>query len=158
MFNKIRWYFFYKKTIKKNKKLLYDKHGIKIDWVNRMYKTLTLTDDDLLQIKTYGTTYLNEILEKDKSKIENTFLELKILQFVGLMEIEQLNERQIGIAFRYKYFDTAKITSISIWTLVVLLSSALYYLYNMNYMSLLYGGLIGIGIFVLSRIFKVGRI
>ena len=68
MFKRIKWYFIYRKTLYKNKELLYNDHNIRIDWVNRMYKTYTLTDEDLDEIKVYGVSYLNNLIEKDKLK------------------------------------------------------------------------------------------
>ena len=38
---KIRSFFFYKKVINKNLDMLYKKHGLKKDWVYRLYKTYT---------------------------------------------------------------------------------------------------------------------
>ena len=158
MFKKLRWFLFYRKIIRKNKNLLLKQHGINIDWVNRMYKTYTLTDNDLEQIGSYGVTYLDQVLEKDKSKIEETLLDLKLHQFVGLMEVEQLNDKQIGIAFRFKYFDTAKIANISIWVLLSLVFMLISYLLSPVLLSPIIGLLIIFSIYLLSRLFVVNRV
>jgi len=158
MLKKIRWFLFYRKTIRKNKDILLRKNGLRIDWVNRMYKTYTLTDDDLDQVKSYGTKYIDQMLERDRSKIEETLLDLKIHQFVGLMEIEPLNERQIGVAFRYKHFDTAKIANISIWILLLLVGMGISYLISPKYISLIVGLLSVFGIYLVSRLFVISRL
>jgi len=158
MFKKLRWFLYYRRTIRNNKLLLLKNHGIRIDWVNRMYKTYTLNDEDLDEMKLYGGSYLDKLLEKDRAKIEETLLELKIHQFVGLMEVEPLNERQIGIAFRYKHFDTAKITNISIWGLLLLVSMGISYLINPGYISPIIGLLIVFGIYLISRLFVINRV
>lgn len=158
MFKKLKWFLFYRKTIRKNKILLLRKHGIRIDWVNRMYKTFNLTDDDLDEMKSYGVTYIDKILEKDRAKIEETLLELKIHQFVGLMEVEPLNDKQIGIAFRYKHFDTAKIANISIWTLLTLISSGISYLVSPGYVSPIIGVLSVFGMYLITRLFVISRV
>lgn len=158
MFKKLRWFFFYKKIIHKNKNLLLRNHGLRIDWVNRLYKTYTLTDDDLEEMKSYGSKYLDNLLEKDRSKIETTLLDLKIHQFVGLMEVEPLNERQIGIAFRYKHFDTAKTANVFIWSLLSIVSMGLSYLITPGYIALIIGLLIVFGIYLISRLFIINRI
>jgi hypothetical protein len=158
MFRKIRWFLFYRRTIRKNKVDLLRKHGIRIDWVNRMYKTYTLTDDDLDEIKAYGPTYVDKLLERDRAKIEETLLELKIHQFVGLMEVELLNERQIGVAFRFKHFDTAKIANVSIWTLLSLVFMTIGYLIFPGYKSPLIGLLAVFVIYLISRLFVVNRV
>ena len=158
MFRKLRWFLFYRRTIRKNKNLLLRQHNIKIDWVNRMYKTYTLTEEDLEQMKSYGVTYLDNLLEKDKSKIEETLLDLRLHQFVGLMEVEQLNESQIGIAFRFKHFDTAKIANVSIWVLLSLVFMSIAYLITPGWELPLIGLLISFGIYLLSRLFVVKRV
>lgn len=157
MFKKIRWFFFYRKIIHDNKELLFRKHGIKIDWVNRLYKTYILTEDDLNDIKSYGTNIIDRLLEKDQSKIEETLIDLKIHQFVGLMEIEPLNKEQIGIAFRFKHFNTARIANISIWLLISILSVSLSYLLNPDIKSILIGLIIVLIIYLFSRLFVVDR-
>lgn len=157
MFKKLKWFLFYRKTIRKNRTKLLRNHGIKIDWVNRMYKTYTLSNDEIEESKLYGTSYIEKILEKDRLKIEETLLELKIHQFVGLMEIEPLNEKQIGVAFRYKHFDTAKIANILIWTMLVFVSMLIAYLLKQTLLSLIIGLLIIFGIYLLTRLFVVNR-
>jgi len=158
MLKKLRWFLFYRKTIRQNKLLLLREHGLRIDWVNRMYKTYTLTDDDLQEIKSFGIKYLDNLLEKDRAKIEETLLSLKIHQFVGLMEVEPLNEKQIGIAFRFKHFDTAKIANISIWGLLSLVSVGMSYLISPGYTGPIIGLLIVFVLYLLSRLFVINRI
>jgi len=158
MFKKLRWFFFYRKIIHQNKLLLLKNHGIRIDWVNRMYKTYTLTDDDIQEIKSYGVKYLDNLLDKDRAKIEETLLDLKIHQFVGLMEVEPLNERQIGIAFRFKHFDTARIANLSIWGLLTAMSVGMAYLISPGYTAPLIGLMIVFILYLVSRLFVINRI
>ena len=158
MLKKLRWFLFYRKTIRKNKNILLRKHGLRIDWVNRMYKTYTLTDDDVDEMKSYGAQYLEKLLEKDRAKIEETLLDLKIHQFIGIMEVEPLNSRQIGVAFRYKHFDTAKITNMSIWTLLTLVFMAIGYLLSPGYISIIIGLLAVFVLYLISRLFVVNRL
>ncbi len=157
MLKKLRWFLFYRKTIRRNKDLLLKNHGLRIDWVNRLYKTYTLTDDDLDEIKSYGAKYIDQLLERDRAKIEETLLELRIHQFVGLMEVEPLNQRQIGVAFRYKHFDTAKIANISIWSLLSLVGMGIGYLLSPVYISIIIGLLSVFGIYLISRLFVINR-
>lgn len=158
MFKRLRWFLYYRRTIRKNKTTLFRKHGIRIDWVNRMYKTYTLTDEDLDEMKSYGAKFIDTLLERDRAKIEETLIDLKIHQFVGLMEIEPLNERQIGIAFRFKYFDTARIANVSIWSLLSLVGMTICYLITPGWKLPLIGLLVVFGIYLLSRLFVVNRV
>lgn len=158
MFKKLKWFFIYRKILKSNRELLFNKHNLKFDWVYRLYKTYTLTDDDLEEIKVYGGRYINNLIERDKTKIENTLLELGIAELVALIELEKLNDRQIGLAFRYKYFDTAKIASISLWILFTILITFTFYLINYEIKTIYFGLITSLIIYLLSRLFKVGRL
>lgn len=158
MLKKLRWFLYYRRTIRQNKHLLLKNHSIRIDWVNRMYKTYTLTDDDIQEMKSYGSQYLDNLLEKDRAKIEETLLDLKIHQFVGLMEVEPLNERQIGIAFRFKHFDTAKIARLSIWGLLTLVSIGMGYLIAPGYKGPIFGLSAVFLLYLVSRLFVINRV
>jgi len=157
MFNKIRWFLFYRKIIRKNRLLLYNNHNIKIDWVNRMYKTYTFTEKDLDEIKVYGDSYINVLLDKDKSKLENTLIDLKILQFVALIEMTKLNDKQIGMAFRYKYFDTAKIANLFIWFIILFTIIYFFYIIKFGLNSIYFGLISTFVLYVITRLFKVSR-
>ena len=158
MFKKLKWFFIYRKILKNNRELLFNKHNLKFDWVYRLYKTYTLSDDDLEEIKVYGGRYINNLIERDKTKIENTLLELGIAELVALIELEKLNDRQIGLAFRYKYFDTAKIASVSLWILFTILITFTFYLINYEIKTIYFGLITSLIIYLLSRLFKVGRL
>lgn len=158
MFKKIKWFLFYRKTIRKNRILLYQKNGLKIDWVNRMYKTFTLSDDDIEQIKLYGNSYVKTLIEKEQVKIENTLIELGLGELVALIELEQLNEKQIGMAFRFKFFDTAKISSILLWFFITLVITISVFLINYEIKSIYYGLITTLCIYVISRFFRIKRI
>ena len=158
MFKKLKWFFIYRKILKNNRELLFNKHNLKFDWVYRLYKTYTLSDDDLEEIKVYGGRYINNLIERDKTKIENTLLELGIAELVALIELEKLNDRQIGLAFRYKYFDTAKIASVSLWILFTILITFTFYLINYEIKTIYFGLITSLMIYLLSRLFKVGRL
>lgn len=158
MFKKIKWFLYYRDIIHKNKLLLYTKHNIKIDWVDRMYKTYTLSPDDIEQIKIYGNSYINTLLNKDKVKIENTFVDLKIHELIALIELERLNETQIGFAFRYRYFDTANLFKIFIWSSFYILSTIGFYIFDLGLKSLYLGLIATLLLILISRIFRINRI
>lgn len=159
MLKKWRWFFYYKKVINQNKKLLYDKHSIRIDWVSRLYKTYNLTEDDFDNTKQYGKSYVETLLEKDRLKIENTLIDLHIHQFVGLMEIEPLNERQIGVAFRYKHFDVAKYINWFLWLLSLgLIFGICYFTITPILKAIIFTLAIFTVLFLFSRILIIPRV
>lgn len=158
MFKKLKWYFFYKRILRENKDFLFKEHGIKIDWINRMYKTYTLTKEDLENVKVYGRKYVTDLIEKDKNKIEKSFINLNIHEFVGLMELEPLNKSQIGIAFRYKYIDIAKMLNRIIWLLVTITLILISWYFIPKIFSIGIGLIATLVIYLISRLFVIDRI
>lgn len=158
MFKKLKWFFLYRKILNNNKQLLYNNHNLKVDWVYRLYKTYTLTDEDLEEIKLYGGSYVNNLIEKDKMRIEKTLIELGVAELIALIELEKLNDRQIGLAFRYKYFDTAKIASILMWLSITILTTFTFFMVNFEIKSIYFGLIASLVIYLVSRIFKISRI
>lgn len=105
---KNRLFKIYKKILKNNKDYLSNNHGIKIDWVNRLYLTYTLSEQEKENIKNYGRKMVDDIINKEIRRIDKTFLSIGLTEYIGLMEVVRLTEDQVGIAFRFKYIDTAK--------------------------------------------------
>ena len=141
MFKKIRLLLIYIQILKKNREMLNMQHGISIDWVWRMYKTYIIPPDELDNVRDYGIKYVNQLVQKEMIKIDNTFIKIGLSEYVGLMEAVDLSEREIGLAFRFKYLNTAKIFNRFIWLLMYLIIGGLgYYFY----------GFIGLGIGILS--------
>lgn len=158
MFEKIKWFLFYRNIIRKNKNYLLMNHNLKIDWVNRMYKTYTLSNDDVDEVKQYGNIYIEKLLEKDRAKIEETLINLNIHQFVGLMAIEPLNTKQIGIIFRFKYFDTAKIANKFIWIFATIITMLISYLIVPKIISIFIGLIIIFVIYLITRLLIIKRV
>lgn len=141
MFKKLKLLFIYIKIIKKNKSILKEKHGISIDWVWRMYKTYVIPLDEIDNVKEYGFKYVNELVKKEMVKIDNTFIDIGLSELVGLMEAVDISEREIGLAFRYKYIDTAKLVSTITWLFIYLISGTI---------GFFIGYLLGMGIGLVS--------
>jgi hypothetical protein len=141
MFKKIRLLSFYIRILRANKEFLKTEHGISIDWVWRMYKTYVIPIEEVETVKEYGFSYVNQLVQKEIVKIDKTFLKLGLSEYVGLMEAVDLTEREIGLAFRFKFIDTAKMFKRAIWTLIVLLGGGI---------GFLIGSFIGLGIGLIS--------
>ena len=158
MFKKIRWYLHYRKIIHDNKNLLLTKHNLKIDWVNRLYKTVTLSDDDIQEVKIIGSKYVNIILKNDSIKIQNTFIQLGIFEFVNILESKQLNKTQFGVAYNFKFLDIPKITIRIIWFSISFFSTFSLYLLNLGLKSVYFGLLFTLILYLITRFIKINRI
>jgi len=151
MFKKIRLLLIYIKILNKNKEDLKIEHGLSVDWVYRMYKTYTIPQDELNDIKTFGFKYFDTMIKKEISKIDKTFIKLGLSELCGLMEVKELNDRQVGIAFRFKYLNTSKIFSRLVWLLLYSIGGLIGFTIN-TFLGGLIGLLIILLIYVITRI------
>lgn len=151
MFRKIKLLFLYIKILKENKENLKIEHGISIDWVYRMYKTYTISPDELDNIKSFGFKYLDTLIKKDISDVDKYFMKLGLSELCGLMEVKELNSNQIGIAFRFKYLDTFKIFKRLFWLIGYGISGTLGFLLG-SFSGCMIGLLIILGIYIITRI------
>lgn len=107
-FTKVRLYKIYKKSLKNNKSLLKTKHNLNVDWVNRIWKVYTIPIDEENNVRQYGNKYTIELAKKDLIEIDKTMMQLGLIEMVGLIEFEIINDFNIKIVISYKYFDLAK--------------------------------------------------
>jgi hypothetical protein len=152
MFKNIRLLLIYIQILKKNREMLKIQHGISIDWVWRMYKTYIIPPDELDNVRDYGIKYVNQLVQKEMIKIDNTFIKIGLSEYVGLMEAVDLSEREIGLAFRFKYLNTAKIFNRFIWSLIYLIGGGIGY-YFCDFIGLGIGILSIIILYLITRIF-----
>lgn len=151
MFKKIRLLLLYIRIVNKNKESLNIEHGLSVDWVYRMYKTHTIPPDELDNIKTFGFKYFDTMIKKEIAKIDKTFIKLGLSELCGLMEVKELNDRQVGIAFRFKYLNTSKIFNRFIWMLLYSIGGLIGFTIN-SFLGGLIGLLIILGVYIFTRI------
>ncbi len=152
MFKKLRLLIIYIRILKKNREMLKQQHGINIDWVWRMYKTYVIPQEEIKNVKEYGFSYVNTLIQKEVSKIDKTFLHIGLSEYVGLMEAIDITEREIGLAFRFKFLDTAKIFSKFIWSILMIIGGGLGYLSG-NFIGLGIGLILIFVIYLITRLF-----
>jgi hypothetical protein len=138
MFKRLRRLFIYIRIIKKNRELLKQKHDLNIDWVWRLYTTYTIPELEIDTIKDYGTKYLDQLIQKEVHKIDETFMKIQLSELVGFMEAVDLSNRDVGLAFRFKYIDTAKTLKNIIWFILLIIGAGLGFLIG-SYVGMLIG-------------------
>ncbi|MDY0268760.1 hypothetical protein [Trichloromonas sp.] len=141
MLKKIKYFYLYLKILNINKDKLKIEHDLSIDWVYRLYKTYNLTEIDIENTKSLGPKYFNDVLKKEINRIDKTFIEIGLSELIGLMEVIELNDNQVGMAFRFKFFNTAKLFKRIIWLLLYLIGGLI---------GFLFFSYLGIGIGLLS--------
>lgn len=153
MFKKIRRFFIYKKILKNNKEFLKEKHDLNIDWIWRMYKTYIIPPYEIDAIKDYGVSYVNQLIQKEVHKIDETFMKLHLSEYVGFMEAVPLNDREIGLAFRFKYIDFAKLIRNIIWILLFIILGVIGF-FTYSYIGIIGGTTIWLIFLIISKLIK----
>jgi len=151
MLKKIKYFYLYLKILNINKDKLKIEHDLSIDWVYRLYKTYNLTEIDIENTKSLGPKYFNDVLKKEINRIDKTFIEIGLSELIGLMEVIELNDNQVGMAFRFKFFNTAKLFKRIIWLLLYLIGGLIGFLF-FSYLG------IGIGLLSIFIIYLITRI
>lgn len=98
----------YENILKSNKDVLLNKHNIRIDWINRMWKVYNVPVDEQSNIYIYGGKYLNELVKKDLSSIDKTFMLMGLLELSALIETVIIDDYNVKIVISFKYFDLLK--------------------------------------------------
>lgn len=151
MFKKIRLLILYINILKNNREKLKIEHGLHIDWVYRMYKTYTVPSNELDNIKIFGFKYFDNLIKKEISNIDKDFIRLGLSELCGIMEVKELNNNQVGIAFRFKYLDTAKIFKRIFWSLLYIVSGVMGFFIN-SFFGIFLGLLIILIIYLFMKI------
>lgn len=121
---KRRLYNEYKKVIRSNESILLTETGLRIDWVNRLWKIYTVPIEERQNIYQYGQKYLNELVKKDLNKIDQTMMALGLIEIVGLTHSDIIDDFNVRIVISYKYYNLAKRANrkIIFWTFITLAS------------------------------------
>jgi len=111
---KRRLYKEYKKVLDTNRELLKEKHNLEIDWVYRMWKIYTVPIEDRYNIYQYGQKYLNELVSKDLAEIDKTMLNLGLVEIVGIINFDIVDNFNVRIVISYKFYNLAKRMNVKI--------------------------------------------
>lgn len=92
---KLRAYFVFRKKVFENSRMLFQKHGLLVDNLGRLYKVIELTQDEL----SYGaeTRYIESKVSNELKSYNKTFIDLGIFDLVELniVPLTNFTEQQI---------------------------------------------------------------
>jgi hypothetical protein len=98
----------YKIILKSNADVLLNKHNLRIDWIYRLWKVYNVPVDEQGNIYHYGSKYLNELVKKDLSSIDKTFMLMGLLELSALIETVVIDDFNVKIVISFKHFDLLK--------------------------------------------------
>jgi hypothetical protein len=105
----------YIRLLKKNKKFLAQSRindnpnplGIQYDWIFRLYTVLNLPFEDKENIEKYGYYYIDNMVQKHVSEMNDLLFKLGLLEYVTLdtENIIQIDDNNIRIVLKFKYLN-----------------------------------------------------
>jgi hypothetical protein len=116
LFKKIKFFFEYRRIIKKNKARLEGEFNLRIDKVNRMYTVLNLPEDAVI----YGKDLSEKYIKKYLSDVDLFSKEIGLSELIGLLNMKQIDKQNYLVVFGYSKFNTAKVANRIIITALLL--------------------------------------
>lgn len=108
---KERWLKDYKKIIKQNKDLLWEEHGLHVDWIYRMWKVYNVPIEERQNVVQYGYRFVDELIKKELGSIDKTFMKINLIELTGLTVADRIDDFNVRIVISYKYIDLVKRTN-----------------------------------------------
>lgn len=128
-FKKLRLLRDYFIIIRRNKSLITDKTNglnLRIDNVGRLYTIYSCPPD----VEKYGSELAQKYIKEYIGKAEVLFIDLNLVEYIGIRDIEQKSELDFLIIFGFKGFNTPKLfRNTIILTLLTVTSSLIYFLF-----------------------------
>ena len=100
----------YKKLIKKNKDILFQKYNVKIDNINRCYTILNFPPDEQENIRQYGYYYIDNKVRDYLREIQEFFSALGLFEMIGVSELVQLDDFNVLLIIEFKHLNSKKYT------------------------------------------------
>lgn len=107
LWNKIKFFFEYRRIIKRNKARINGQFNLRIDRIYRLYTVLNLPED----AQTYGKDLTETYIKKYLSELDKYFKEVLLSEIVGITKMEKIDGQNYLIVFSYAGFDTSKVVN-----------------------------------------------
>ena len=106
-FKKLKLFRDYWILLKRSKEELTDKTNglnLRVDRVGRIYTVYNAPED----VRSYGKDVAEKYIKEYIGKVENKFINLGMVEYVGIRDMERVGELDYLIVFGFKGFDTSK--------------------------------------------------
>jgi len=121
-FKKLKLFRDYWILLKRNREDLTNKSNglnLRIDNVGRIYTVYNCPDD----VKSYGKDLAEKYIKEYIGKAETKFINLGMIEYIGIRDMERVDELDYLIVFGFKGFDTANFFNQIITYSVLLIGS-----------------------------------
>jgi len=106
IFKKYKLFRYFKKLLKDNKGVISNKKNglnLRIDKVQRIYTVINCSPD----VAKYGRNLAEKEIKEYVTKAEKLFIDIGILEYIGIRDIQQISDLDFLIVFGYKGFNTS---------------------------------------------------
>jgi hypothetical protein len=106
IFKKYKLFRYFKKLLKDNKEIISNKKNglnLRIDKAQRIYTVINCSPD----VAKYGKNLAEKEIKEYVTRAEKLFINIGILEYVGIRDIQQISELDFLVVFGYKGFNTS---------------------------------------------------
>jgi len=106
IFKKYKLFRYFKKLLKDNKEIISNKKNglnLRIDKAQRIYTVINCSPD----VAKYGKNLAEKEIKEYVTRAEKLFIDIGILEYVGIRDIQQISELDFLVVFGYKGFNTS---------------------------------------------------
>jgi hypothetical protein len=107
--------------LKRNKKVLTDRHNLKFDWIGRFYKTHVVSKDKWENIKLHDYPYLREDISSELRTINSSLIDLGMNELTRVQEIITHDKYQATVIFGYRFINLKNFFNFLLKTITLLL-------------------------------------
>lgn len=126
LWNKIKFYFIFRKIIKKNLPRLNGQFNLRKDNVNRLYTVLNLPED----VTIYGKDLIDKYITKYVSDVNSFCKEIGINELIAILDSQRIDSTNYLLVFGYAGFNTAKVANRIIYSSIfIIIASLIYYFF-----------------------------
>ena len=105
LLKKYKLFRYFKKILKENRNVISNKKNglnLRIDKAYRLYTVVNCSPD----VVKYGKNLAEKEIKEYVTKAEKLFIDVGILEYIGIRDIQQISEVDFLIVFGYNGFDT----------------------------------------------------
>jgi hypothetical protein len=95
----------YKKGIKINEQYLFEKYGLNIDLVDRLWTVMDLSDAPKEMIQQYGAALSDYEYNKYIKTLLSDLPRLELNELVNIYEVKKVDKNKFGITFGFSQFN-----------------------------------------------------
>lgn len=109
MIKAIKNYLYYRKMVKQLREPLFEKFGVRVDVLGRLYTVFTIPEKEYKEYVMQYFDHSEKLVDTDfrsyKKKLDNYLIKQGLTEMYGIYLEERVNERQFKLGIAYKHLD-----------------------------------------------------